>query len=551
MTGKIFRAILTVALIVLGTALFVITGYLYSYFSSLQEEQLKEELYFVTQATEDTGIEYLESLDYDNYHITWMDTSGNILFDSHNEINSVEGNLEREEVQKAVENGYGSSVRHSDTFAKKTLYEAVLLPDDTVMIMSFDTDGGVMVMLYILRPIIVIVIVAAIISVIIASKMSRRITKPINSIDLDYPLDNNAYDELSPLLNRISQQNRKINNKVDELRQKTDEFEFITENMNEGLILLDSEKKILSINPAAIKLIGVEHDCIGKLFVKVERKPDINMAIERAFGIGHCEIRTRKNDSEYQFDVSRILGNNGQTAGAVMLVFDVTAKANVERIRREFSANVSHELKTPLQTIMGSAELLENGFVTAEDMPRFVGHIKKEAEKLLSLVQGIIRISQLDEDVEITKENIPLGDVAREVMETLSQAAAAKNITMSLSGENINLYGVRHLIYEVFYNLCDNAIKYNKENGRVLIEISENPNEIVCKITDTGIGIAKEHHERIFERFYRVDKSHSRKSGGTGLGMSIAKHAVIYHNGEISIDSEVDVGTTITMVFKK
>ncbi len=551
MKRKIFRAILSASMVVLCAVLFVITGYLYRYYSLVQYEQLRDELYLVSTATELTGLEYLESLHYNNYRITWIAPDGEVFFDSKTNTQLMENHMDREEIQEALKTGRGSSSRTSETFAEKTFYEAVRLSDNTILRMSVSRASGIYVVLSMLRPVIVIVGIAVIISAVIASKMSKKITRPINSIDLDYPLDNNTYDELRPLLNRIHQQNRKISHKVNELKQKTDEFELITESMREGLVLLDSSKRILSINPAAMKLIGADKECIGENFLRIERKTDINFAVEGAFGIGHGEIRVQKNECEYQYIISRISEGNGQTVGAVLLAFDVTEQANAERMRREFSANVSHELKTPLQTIMGSAELMENGLVAPQDTERFVGHIRKEAQRLLSLVQDIIRLSQLDEGGQMPKENISLDSLLKDVIEALSKSAEEKNITLSLKGENVNLYGVRHLIYEIFYNLCDNAIKYNKEKGSVTTELLENSAEIICKITDTGIGIPPEHQDRIFERFYRVDKSHSKKSGGTGLGLSIVKHAVSYHNGTISLESEVDKGTTVTIKFKK
>ncbi len=394
----------------------------------------------------------------------------------------------------------------------------------------------------------VVIAVTAVISAVAAKVMSKRIVKPINTINPDYPLDSSTYDELAPLLNRIHQQNRRINHKINELKQKKDEFTLITQSMKEGLILLDAEKRILSINPAGMELTDSGRECIGGNFLKIERRQDVNIAVERAFGIGHGEIRTVKNEREYQYIISRI-ENNGTTVGAVVLAFDITEQANAERMRREFSANVSHELKTPLQTIMGSAELIENGIVASEDMPRFVGNIRKESQRLLTLIEDIIRLSQLDEGGQMPRENIALGTLVQEIFDVLSKTASQKNITLFSEGENISIYGVRHLIYEVFYNLCDNAVKYNRENGSVKVTLSQNAKEVVCKISDTGIGIPQEHQSRIFERFYRVDKSHSKKSGGTGLGLSIVKHAVAYHNGTVSLESSPDNGTTVAVRF--
>ena len=548
MTSKIFRAIFLTSVVTLCTALFAITAFLYNYFTGIQSNRIKDELYLVSIAAEQSGIDYLENLTYENYRITWTNSEGDILFDSEAESENKENYHDREEISGAVENG--SSVKPSLTLSEENLYETVRLSDGTTLRMSATRTGSIVSVLCMLIPIIVIIFISVIISAVLAHKMSKRITKPLNTIDLDYPLDNNTYVELAPLLNRIHQQNRSINHKINELKQKTEEFALITESMKEGLVLLDSNKRILSINPAAINIIGAERESVGEDFLKIERRNDINIAVERAFGIGHCEIRVRKNDYEYQFDISRI-ENNGKTVGAVLLAFDVTEHANSERMRKEFSANVSHELKTPLQTIMGSAELLENGLVKPDDISRFVGHIGKEAGRLLSLVEDIIRLSQLDEGGQMPKENILLDEVIGDVFDVLSKSAAEKNITFNLIGDNVSIFGVRQLFFEIIYNLCDNAVKYNKENGSVTVNLCETVGEIVCRISDNGIGIPPEHQPRIFERFYRVDKSHSRKSGGTGLGLSIVKHAVVYHNGTISLESTVGKGTTVILKFPK
>ncbi|MBE6845937.1 MAG: PAS domain S-box protein [Ruminococcus sp.] len=550
MTSKIFRAIFLASVVTLCAALFVITGFFYNYFSGIQLNQLKDELNLVSAATEQSGINYLEKLSYENYRITWINSKGEVLFDSDAESEYMENHLDREEISEAVENGSGNSVRRSSTLSKKNLYEAVRLSDGTILRMSVTRTSIIAVVIGMLWPLIVVIFISVIISAILAHKMSKRITKPLNNIDLDYPLDNNTYDELAPLLNRIHQQNRRINSKINELKQKTDEFALITESMKEGLVLLDSNKRILSINPAAKNILGAEQKSVGEDFLKIESRTDINIAVERAFGIGHCEIRVRKREFEYQFDISRI-ENNGKTVGAVLLAFDVTEQANSERMRREFSANVSHELKTPLQTIMGSAELLENGLVKQDDISRFVGHIGKEAGRLLSLVEDIIRLSQLDEDGQMPKEDISLGEIVREVFDVLSKSSAEKNIAFNLVGDNVSILGVRQLFFEIFYNLCDNAVKYNKEKGSVTVDLCETASEIICRISDNGIGIPPEHQPRIFERFYRVDKSHSRKSGGTGLGLSIVKHAVVYHNGTVSLESIVGKGTTVILKFPK
>lgn len=551
MTAKIFRAIFFVVFFIMSAAMLVMSAYSYEYVLETKVAQLKNDLYLISNAVEQTGIEYLEDIDSNKYRITWIEPDGDILFDSHIDSDAMVNHLQREEIKEAIANNSGSSIRYSETTGQKMIYEAEKLPDDTILRIAVTKRSSYTILLDLIKPMLIIYFTLIIISVITAKRISGKITHPLNTLNLDYPLDNNTYEELSPILNRLSRQNRRIDNKINELKQKTDEFQFITESMNEGIILLDSNKKILSMNIAAAKYIGIEGKCIGKIFTEIQSEAEINVAVEKAFGIGNGRVRVKKKECEYQFDISRIEKENGQTVGAVLLAFDVTEQANAERMRREFSANVSHELKTPLQTIMGSAELIENNLVESKDIPKFIRNIKKESQRLLSLIQDIIRLSQLDEGEQLPKENIQLDILVKDIFETLSETAKEKNIKLIFKGNNIEFYGVKHLVYEIFYNLCDNAVKYNKENGSVTVEITEQSNEIFVKITDTGIGIPVEHQSRIFERFYRVDKSHSKKSGGTGLGLSIVKHAVMYHNGNVTLESILGKGTIVTLIFKK
>ena len=395
-----------------------------------------------------------------------------------------------------------------------------------------------------LQPILVVLIAALVLSGILARRISKRIVEPMNSIDLDRPLENDTYEELSPLLNRINQQHKEIEMQMRYLKQRTDEFTQITESMKEGLILLDNNGNVLSINEAAQNILETDSDCIGQSFLSIERSRNINNAIQSAFEEGHSEIYAQYGSREYQVDISRI-ESGGETVGAVLLAFDITEQQNAQRNRREFTANVSHELKTPLQGIIGSAELIENGMVKPEDMPRFIGHIRKEASRLVTLIEDIIRLSQLDEGRQMPSEQVDLFELADEVKSVLEGACEAKNINMKLMGEHVCIDGVKRLLYEIIYNLCDNAVKYNNEGGIADIDISSDEKNAYITVRDSGIGIPQDQQERVFERFYRVDKSHSKESGGTGLGLSIVKHAVSYHNGTVSMKSEPGNGTEI------
>ena len=550
MTAKIFRSILTTSVIVLAATLVILTSFFYGYFNSIEIKELKDALSIASTGTEQSGEEYLSNLSSGGYRFTWIASDGSVLFDSMVQKAEMDNHLNREEISEAIKTGWGSSARQSATLTEETLYEAKLLSDGTILRISTERASVFSLLMGLLYPIILVMIVAVVFSAVIAHKMAKKIIEPLNKLDLDKPTENNAYEELSPLLIRIHKQNMKIEEKAAELNRRKEEFGLITENMHEGLILLDKNRCILTINPAAIKLFGAEADCMGKDFLTVERRTEISSAIENAVSKGHSEIRISRNDREYQLDISRI-ETDGEKVGTVILCFDITEQANAERLRREFSANVSHELKTPLQSISGSAELIENGLVKQEDLPRFVGHIREEASRLIQLVEDIIKLSQLDEGNEMPTERVSLLALSKEVSGVIADSAREKAIGISVSGDEGCILGVKQLLFEIIYNLCDNAVKYNKENGRVEVKISETKEEVSLVVSDTGVGIPAEHQQRVFERFYRVDKSHSRKSGGTGLGLSIVKHGVMLHRGKITLKSEENKGTEITVIFPK
>ncbi|MGN0651341.1 MAG: sensor histidine kinase [Oscillospiraceae bacterium] len=550
MTSKIFRSIMTTSIIVLAAALVIITGFLYSYFTSLEVKQLKDTLSVAAAAAEQSKEDYLGSLDSQSFRFTWIAADGSVLFDSAAEKSQMDNHLDREEIAQAFETGHGSSSRHSATLTVETLYEATLLSDGTVLRISTERAGVISLLLGMLTPVIAVIFIAAVLSAVLAYKMSKRITEPLNKIDLDNPMENEVYEEISPLLLRIHRQNMKIEQKADELNRSKEEFGLITSNMREGLVLLDRNRSVITINPSAMELFGVSSDCIGRDFLTVERRTEISHAVEAAARDGHSEVRIQRGDREYQFDISSIQ-SGGEIVGTVILCLDITEQAGAERMRREFSANVSHELKTPLQSISGSAELIENGLVKPEDMPRFVGHIREEAARLIRLVEDIIRLSQLDEGGEMPKEQVSLLALSKEVCGVIGDSASQRGITLNVSGADGTLTGIRQLLFEIIYNLCDNAVKYNRDNGRVDVIISETEKTVTLTVSDTGAGIPAEHQPRVFERFYRVDKSHSKKSGGTGLGLSIVKHGVMLHKGKITLKSEENKGTEITVVFPK
>ena len=548
MTSRIFKSILSAAIVVLMASLIIITGVLYQYFGNVQEEQLKDELTLAASAVTQLGENYLEGLDSDRYRLTWVASDGTVLFDSHADAASMENHADREEIQEALISGTGSSTRQSSTLTEQTIYEATRLDDGSILRISVSRATALLLVFGMLQPLAVVLVIAIVLSAWLAHRIAKRVVEPLNTLNLDKPMENDVYEELSPLLHRIHAQHMEIEKQLQTLKHKQDEFDQITGNIKEALVLLDNAGRILSINPAASVLFNTGISCIGEDFLTVERKQNMRLALEEANIQGHSDFRDKKNGKEYQFDLSRI-DSDEKNHGMVILAFDITEQVNAEKHRQEFTANVSHELKTPLQSIIGSAELMENGIVKEDDIPRFVGRIRKEAARLVTLIDDIIRLSQLDEGADMPREDVSLRVLSEEVCETLSDAAKIKNVSLEVTGDDGVITGVRRLLYEVVYNLCDNAIKYNNPGGSVKVTIAQKPGEVLFRVQDTGIGIPLEHQDKVFERFYRVDKSHSKQSGGTGLGLSIVKHAVQYHHGKITVKSELNKGTVISVLF--
>lgn len=544
MTRKIFNSIIMVAGTILLASVIIIMGCLYSYFEEVRERGLKDELELSMAAVEDDGIRYLEKVKSNRYRITWIAADGTVIYDTFTDHDNQENHLERAEVKSALETGEGRSNRYSDTLFEKTMYYAKRMNDGSILRISTSSATVGMLVLGILQPVLIIVVMALVMSGILAGRLAKRIVKPLNDLNLEKPLENDTYEELSPLLRRISRQNKEIRMQLKVLQQRAAEFAQITGCMNEGLVLMDKQGIILSINPAANKIFALKQDTVGRDFLEAYRDHEMSLCIKNAVESGHSEMQQTRFGREYQFDVSRI-ESDGDMIGTVLLIFDITEKVQAERNRREFTANVSHELKTPLQGIIGSAELIENGMVKQEDMPRFIKHIRKEASRLVALVGDIIRLSQLDEKAELGKEQVNLSEIVNETAANLKSIAEDRNIEIRVNCEQVIISGVRKLLYEIIYNLCDNAIKYNVDGGTVNISVMSMNQKAILTVSDTGIGIPQEHIDRVFERFYRVDKSHSKESGGTGLGLSIVKHAVAYHHGTIDIESEVGDGTTI------
>ena len=542
MTKKIFRSIILAVIAVLLLSFSVVTLLLYNNFSNVSSTHLADELSLAVQGVELSGEEYLKELQSKNYRLTLVAADGTVLYDTEAESAAMDNHKDREEIREAFNSGVGESERYSDTLTLKMIYRAEKLTDGSVLRISATQDSVVALLIDVLFPMIVIMILALILSAFLARWLSKSIVKPLNTLDLENPADNDVYEELSPMLTKINKQHKQISKQMRELKKRADELEQIMTSMNEGLVLL------ISMNLGAKKLFDTDESSIGQDFLTVDRSLKMSRAVENALSGKHSEFREQRGGSEYQFGISPI-ESGGKTIGAVIICFDVSETAFAERNRQEFTANVSHELKTPLQSIIGSAELLENGLVKPEDTQRFIGNIRREATRLVSLINDIIRLSQLDENMESAKEATDLYALANEVKDVLTVSASKKNVEINISGESCVINGVRRYLYEIIYNLCDNAIRYNNEGGKVNVDVHKDKNSVVLTVEDNGIGIPFEHQSRIFERFYRVDKSHSKETGGTGLGLSIVKHAVAYHGGTLRLDSTLGKGTTVTVVF--
>ena len=551
MTKRIFRTIFVVAISIFLVSALLFMTVLYDYFSGIQQSQLHMQIDLASQGVEDEGLDYLQKLHIKDYRITWIGTDGKVLYDSVLDINEMENHFEREEVKEALSEGYGTSSRYSSTLTQRYLYGAKRLSDGTVIRLSITQNSLLILTLGMLQPIMIIFVIAIILSAFLASRLSKEIVKPLNEINLDQPLDNDGYDELSPLLRRIDIQQKEIGQQSKELKQKQKELEVMTSAMSEGIVLLNSRGTILSINKAAMRLFETNRFCIGEDILLINRSLELVDLLNKAKAGRHSERIVEFGNERYQMMASPVISDD-IVSGIVLLILDVTEKERAEQLRREFTANVSHELKTPLHTILGSAELLANGMVKAEDISSFSSRIYSEVQRMIQLVEDIIRLSRLDEGTEDMKwDKVNLYEIAQETINSLLDKAANAKVKLELCGEVASINGIKQLLQEIIYNLCDNAIKYNHKNGLVSVEVKDIGNFAVVSVSDTGIGIPIEHQNRIFERFYRVDKSHSKEIGGTGLGLSIVKHAAKLHNADIELHSIVNKGTEITIKFPK
>lgn len=551
MKKRIFFTVFGTALVTVLVSLVLLVGFTYRYINEDTKGQLLAQLDYLVQGVENDGLNYLEQLENNSYRITWIAADGAVLFDNRNDIKNMENHADREEFIEAKEKGISEVERESTTMTSRLIYAAEELSDSTVLRVAVNNIslGGVLWMLA--GPAVILILCILLMATFVARRLSRRIVDPLNDLDLDHPLANDTYEELLPLLQRIEQQHKEIADQAVLLDQQRNEFQTVIDYMREGLVVLNQEGRILLINCSGRRLLRAmdQEEDVGDDEMIVSRDSMVAGLLEKAYDGKTSSASVIINDRTYEIHASPIESEEC-VHGVVLFFVDVTEKVEAEQLRREFSANVSHELKTPLHSISGCAELLLSGMVKEEDEPRFLKQIYDEAQHMVSLIENIIKISRLDEEADaLPVDKVDLYEVAQSVVKQLKPRAETRGILMDLSGTHVVIKGAKTLLYEMIYNLCDNAIKYNVENGTISVNVKKTKDAAVVKVKDTGCGISEDQQDRIFERFYRVDKSHSRASGGTGLGLSIVKHAAIWHNATIKVKSKLGKGTTFIVRF--
>ena len=549
MTKRVFRSIFLASLAVLLATLALILGALYTYFSDVQAEQLRLQTALVAHALEREGVSYFDGLDTADRRITWIAADGTVLYDSRSDSGGMENHLEREEVKAALATGSGTSFRYSDTLMERYIYTAQRLSDGTVLRLSAAQNTVPHLVLGVVKPILLVIGIAVALSALLAGQLTKNIVAPLNELNLDDPMSNREYVEIQPLLRRLDSQQIQLRAQSQELRQKQKEFNAVTRSLSEGLVLMNSSGTVLSINPAATRLLEITPNCLGADFGVANRNAAISALVEKALTGEKAEENVALTGGEYLAAASPVK-SDGAVFGVVLLLFDVTQKRKAEALRREFTANVSHELKTPLHAISGYAELMKDGLVPPEDTRHFGEKIYSEAQRMIDLVEDTLRLSRLDEGAaDMQWVPIDLYETAKAAMQELTSPAELKNVSIRLEGTKTVIHGIPQLVSGIVFNLMDNAVKYNKDGGLVIVRLGQEKNQAVLTVMDTGIGIRPEHQERVFERFYRVDKSHSKEIGGTGLGLSIVKHAALILGAAIELDSTAGKGTIVTVRF--
>lgn len=550
MTKKIFRTTLSASLGIVLVTILMIMGFLYNYFNRIQREQLRTQTALASQGISFEGKDYFENLKTSNVRITWVDNKGQVLYDTQSDAKHMKNHANRQEIKEAIKSGYGESTRWSATLTEKSIYAAQRLNNGTIVRLSVAQQTIFYLLLGMMSPLAIIILLAIILSVLIARYIAKKVSEPLNNIDLDHPLSNDSYEEITPLLRRLDSHQSKIQHQKLLLQKRQKEFDTIISKIKEGMILLDDQARIVSINAEALKLFQINDDWHGRFMMEVSRDLTLKDLIDQGLKGKKKEANIDIENNHYRVLVRPTTDNNRVT-GLVVLLFDVTDQLQMEQLQREFTANVSHELKTPLHVISGYSELLANQMVPNEEVPQFAAKIHKESERLVKLVEDIINLSHLDEQEKLPQETVNLYDLTQKVLEGLQAKADKKHIQINFNGEEAILRGNPVLLNSLVYNLCDNALTYNHEKGQVNVTLKNSPDIITLEVSDTGLGIAEKDKKRIFERFYRVDKSRSKIVGGTGLGLSIVKSALDFHNGSIKVDSHLGQGTTMTVLLHK
>lgn len=550
MIKKIFRSTFFATLGVLLVTLFMVVGLLYGYFTQVQKEQLQTETALAAQGVSLEGQDYFNELKMSNVRITWVDNQGKVLYDNESDAQIMDNHANREEIKEALKDGYGESVRYSKTLTTQSLYSAQRLDNGTVIRLSVTRHSILVLLFRMFQPLFLILVLAFLLSLWLSHSIAKSIVLPLNRLDLDHPLENDAYEEISPLLRRIARHQKEVTEREVLLEQRQSEFDTIISKIKEGMILLDNNCRIISINQAAQDILQTDQTCLGKDMLQILRNLSLNNWLEKGLQGRKQEGILQLDDAHYKVMV-RPIQSEDKVTGLAILFFDVTDQLQAEQLRREFTANVSHELKTPLHLISGYSEMLASDVVAQKDVPQFAEKIHSESQRMIQLVEDIIKLSHLDESEELAMEPVNLYQISEEVLDSLSAKANERHINLHLLGEPAYITGNHALIHSLIYNLCDNAIIYNRDKGDVTVNVTSNEDDVVLTVQDTGVGIAKDEQERIFERFYRVDKSRSKKLGGTGLGLSIVKHAVNQHHADIKVESQLGLGTKMTVTFYK
>ena len=550
MVNKIFRSNFFTSMLILLMSFCLIFGVLFSYFEAQMFTELESEAGYISYAVKNDGIDFIAGFNEKGKRITLVSSDGTVLADTSANAEELENHADRKEIADALKNGRGTSSRYSDTLMQKTLYYAEKLDDGTILRVSTTQNSVVIILLGLLQPLIIIIVLALIISIFLSYRLSKAIIKPINELDLDNPAANETYEELTPLLKKMSAQKKTIDKQIKEAEQKQEEFKLITENMSEGLLVIDKDSNVLSYNKAAVRLLEITDVKSGSVLA-FNRTKGFRSVVEKALSGERAENDITHDENTYNL-IANPVCENDKIIGAVIVIIDTTESVKREQLRQEFTSNVSHELKTPLTSISGFAEMMKSGGTPDETVVDFSTSIYDEAQRLITLVSDIMKISELDEGViPFEKEQVDLCELSKDIIKRLTPVANKRNITLNVIGDTAYVSGTRKILDEMIYNLCDNAIKYNKESGTVDVIVNQANGKTSVTVRDTGIGIPQSEQSRVFERFYRVDKSHSKLVGGTGLGLAIVKHGAAYHDAEISLESTEGKGTSVTISFRK